>query len=144
MQGHTFLISSLSTFTGTSATPVGVSESKQVKIMLELAHDAMNMLPSILVFHLGRVPHKMARRPEGNWVLPMEAMAANTTGIPATASLLLALSILLLVAMFPTRLRVVILKWKHPQAQSDNQPNEPDNRGDNAVSLMPYSHPDGA
>lgn len=89
------------TFTGTSEH-VGIHQSKPVKIMPDLTHDAIDMLPSALVVYIGRVPYIMAEWPEGNWVLPMEAaMAANTPRIPFTVRIVLSLGILLPVAAFP-------------------------------------------
>ena len=97
----TFTFTFTFTFTGISEQ-VGIHQSKPVKIMPDLTHDAIDMLPSALVVHIGRVPYIMAEWPEGNWVLPMEAaMAANTPRIPFTVRIVLSLGILLPVAAFP-------------------------------------------
>jgi hypothetical protein len=73
----------------------------------------------------------------------MEPMSANAPGVPSWTSLLLLLgSLLLPVAAFPARLRVVILKRKHPQPRSNNQSNKPENRVDDTPTLVPRGHAD--
>ena len=111
--------------------------------MLEFSHDVMNMLPSILVLHVGRVRHKMAQTPEVNRILPMKAITANTPGVPSLTRLVLSIGVLLPVAAFPARLRVVILKRMHPQPQSDNRSDNPEKRGHDTPTLDPHSRADG-
>lgn len=52
------VISFLLTFACTSTSSlVVIPQSTKVKIILELPYDGMDMFPSVLVFHVGRVPH---------------------------------------------------------------------------------------
>jgi hypothetical protein len=54
------IVTSLSTFASTGATRLDqIRKAQLVKTMLKLSHDAMDMLPSVLVFHIWRVPDKM-------------------------------------------------------------------------------------
>ena len=74
----------------------------------------------------------------------MEAMATNSSGTSFLTHLVLLLDILLLVAAFPARLRVVILKQKHPQTQCNNQSNNlVEKRVDSTPTLVPHSHAGG-
>ncbi len=74
----------------------------------------------------------------------MKTMAANAPWVPSTISLVLTFGILVAVATFPTRFRVVVLKPKHSQPQSHEQPDEPDKRGDHTETLFPHSRSNGA
>ena len=56
---------------------------------------------------------------------------------------MLLLGILLWVAAFPAKVRVVILKQKHPQPQSNNQSDGSEKRGNNTPTLVPRSHAGG-
>jgi hypothetical protein len=58
----TLTISSLSTWaiTGGMNGFGGISETEQVKVVLEFSHDAMDVLPGILVVRGGGMAHKVA------------------------------------------------------------------------------------
>ena len=105
------LLSSLSTSSTTGTSLLGgIRQADLVETMLKFSHDTVNVLPSVLVLHVGRIPHEMAQASEIDGVLPMKAVTADATRVPASARLLLALGVLLSVAAFPTRFRVVVLK----------------------------------
>ena len=105
------LLSSLSTSSTTGTSLLGgIRQADLAETMLKFSHDAVNALPSVLVLHVGRIPHEMAQASEIDGVLPMKAVTADATRVPASARLLLALGVLLSVAAFPTRFRVVVLK----------------------------------
>jgi hypothetical protein len=135
---------SLSTGTATGATTVVRSlQTKGVEIVLKLAHHAMKMLPSVLVFHVGGGSDKMAQTAKVEGILAMKTMTPNTARIPTTAGFALTLSMLLTVAAFPTRLRIVVLKGKQSKPQGDNQSDEPKKRSQNAPTLVPHGHSGG-
>jgi hypothetical protein len=73
----------------------------------------------------------------------MEAIASNTPRVPFAMPLVLSLGIMLLVAAFLVRLRVVILKWKHSQPHSDKQSDKPEKRGGSTPTLVLHSHASG-
>ena len=76
----------------------------------------------------------------------MKPMDADALSVPAATRprlVLLAFGILLLVAAFPTRFRIVILERKHSQPQSNKQSNHPKNGGENAPALVPHGSADG-
>ena len=105
------LLSSLSTSSTTGTSLLGeIRQSDLVETMLKFSHDAVSVLPSTLVLHVWRIPHKMAQASEIDGVLPMKAVTADATRVPASARPLLALGVLLSVAAFPTRFRGVVLK----------------------------------
>ena len=136
--------SSLSTFACMgSISLVGIGESKEVKIMLELSHDARHMLPSSLVLDIRWVTHKVAQSSKIDGVLAMEAVASNTPRIPSATGLVLTFDMLLALSTLPARLRVVILKRQHPQPQSNKQSDKPKNGSDNAPALVPHGDADG-
>ncbi len=105
------LLSSLSTSSTTGTSLLGgIRQADLAETMLKFSHDAVNVLPSALVLHVWRIPHEMAQASEIDGVLPMKAVTADATRVPASARLLLALGVLLSVAAFQTRFRVVVLK----------------------------------
>jgi hypothetical protein len=73
----------------------------------------------------------------------MKAVAADATRVPVAARLLLALGVLLSVAAFPTRFRVVVLKRQHPQPRGSKQSDEPENGGNDAPTLVPHGTANG-
>ena len=105
-----------------------------VKKVLKFSHNSVNMLLlDVLMLHVGTI-HR---------VPPMKPMAADAPGVPAAMHLVLAFGILLLVAAFPTRFRIVILERKHSQPQSNKQSNHPKNWGNGTPILVPHVSDNG-
>jgi hypothetical protein len=106
------LISSLETFAWTGIQLFGGFRLEQVKIMLKLSHDVMNMLPRILLRHWRWVLNIMTRRAKRSWVFSMESATRNAARVPSTLGFALSFGALLSFASLPPRRRIIILKGK--------------------------------
>mgnify|MGYP002807148047 CR=1 FL=1 len=134
------MIFSLSNFRGIDVSNrCRGSLSQNMKIVLKFAHDAIDIEPGGLVSDRGWVPYKLSQRTEQKRVLAMEAVAADTTGIPATLSLVvLTFGVLLPLTTLPTRFAVITGERKHSQPQGSDYSQKPNDGSDNVDSLIPH------
>lgn len=115
-------------------------QSKHIKVALKLAHHAMDVLPGVLLFHLGWVANVVTAGTERKRILLVKPTTANATGVPSESLAMLAMSMLVPVSAFPAGLGVVIVdEREQTQPKSHQQSNQPAERRKSVDAMTPES-----